>query len=72
MILKTEQTVKIERHNAFTEEINNIALSSNDDKECNQLIWFDAYGIMEDLLMKKKRLHVTNNKRLQKWLLCWF
>ena len=39
MILKTEQTVKSERHNAFTEEINNIALGSNDDKECNQLIW---------------------------------
>ena len=27
-----------ERHNAFTEEINKIFWSSNDDKKCNQLI----------------------------------
>ena len=32
LILKTEQRVKNERHNVFTEEINKIALSSNDDK----------------------------------------
>ena len=32
LILKTQQRFKSERHNVFTEEINNIALSSNDDK----------------------------------------
>ena len=31
-ILKTQQRFKSERHNVFTEEINKIALSSNDDK----------------------------------------
>ena len=30
--LKTQQRFKSERHNGFTEEINKIALSSNDDK----------------------------------------
>ena len=37
-ISKTQQRFRSERHNIFTEEINKIALSSNDDKEYNQLI----------------------------------
>ena len=37
-ILKTQEGLKSERHNVSTEEINNIALSSNDDKKCHQLI----------------------------------
>ena len=32
LILKTPQRFKSERHNVFTEEINKITLSSNDDK----------------------------------------
>ena len=32
LILKTQLGFKSERHNVFTEEINKIALSSNDDK----------------------------------------
>ena len=32
LILKTQQRFKSERHNVFTEEINKIGLSSNDDK----------------------------------------
>ena len=31
-ILKAQQRFKSEKHNVFTEEINKIALSSNDDK----------------------------------------
>ena len=38
LVLKTQQIFKSERHNVFTEEINKITLSSNDDKKCNQLI----------------------------------
>ena len=33
LILQTQQRFKSERHNAFTEEVNKIALSSNDDKK---------------------------------------
>ena len=33
LILKTQQRFKSERHNVFTDEINKIALSSNDDKQ---------------------------------------
>ena len=32
LILKSQQRFKSEKHNAFIEEISNIALSSNDDK----------------------------------------
>ena len=32
IILKSQQRFKIEAHNVYTEEINKIALSSNDDK----------------------------------------
>ena len=31
-VLKSQQRVKSETHNVYTEEINKIALSSNDDK----------------------------------------
>ena len=32
IILKSQQRYKSEKHNVYTEEVNNIALSSNDDK----------------------------------------
>ena len=38
IILKSKEKFKSERHNVFTEEINKIALSSNDKKEYNQPI----------------------------------
>ena len=38
LILKTQQRFSTEKHNVFTEKINEIALSSNDDKQYNQLI----------------------------------
>ena len=44
--LKTQQSFKSERHNAFTEEANKITLSSNDDKRMqhNDLTETYAYG----------------------------
>ena len=38
LTLKTQQRFKIKRRNVFTEEINKISLSSNDDKKFSQLI----------------------------------
>ena len=41
LLLKIQQRFKSESHTIFTEEINKIALSSNDPiKECNQMIWY--------------------------------
>ena len=38
LILGTQERFKSESHNVFTEEINKVALSTNDDKKCSQLI----------------------------------
>ena len=51
IIVKTQQRFKGERHDVYTEEINNIALSSNDDK---RLQTFDRlhHIFMEQVLVK--------------------
>ena len=58
-ILKTLQKFKSEKH-VFIEEINKIALSSNDGKRM-QLIYSIAYAnrMNKDLVSAKKRLNVT-------------
>ena len=55
MILKTQQRFKSERHNVFTEEINKIALISNDDKTIKSadLVDTSAYGTSKDQICKK-------------------
>ena len=42
-ILKTQQRFKSERHNVFTEEINKIALSSNNDKRMQAIDLIETY-----------------------------
>ena len=42
-MLKTQQGLKSERHNVFTEEINKIALSSNDDKRMQSIDSIETY-----------------------------
>ena len=41
--MKKQQKFKIERHNVFTEEINKIALSSNDDKRMQSIDSIETY-----------------------------
>ena len=43
-ILKTQQRFKSEKHNVFTEEINKIALSSNDDKRIQSIDLIETYA----------------------------
>ena len=43
-ILKTQQRFKSERHNVFTEEINKIALSSNNDKRMQSIDSIETYA----------------------------
>ena len=43
LILKIEQSFKSERHNVFTEEINKIVLSSNDDKRMQSIVSVETY-----------------------------
>ena len=61
-MLKTQQRFKHERHNAFTEEINKIALSLNDDKRMQSidLIETYAYGTSKDLVNEQKETKRNN------------
>ena len=43
IILKSQQRFKSERHDVYTEEINKIALSSNDDKRSQTLDRITSY-----------------------------
>ena len=58
---KTQQRFKNKWHNIFTEEMNKIALSSNDDKRMQSIDSIEtyAYGTSKDLVSEKKRLNVT-------------
>ena len=60
-ILEREQRFKSERHNVFTEEINRIALSSNDDKRMQSigLIEIYSYGMNRDLVSEKEEFKCT-------------
>ena len=62
LILKTQQKFKSERHNVFTEEINEIALSSNDDKRMQSIdsIGTYAYGTNKDLVSEKEEIKCGN------------
>ena len=61
-ILKTQQRLKIERHNVFTEEINKTALSSNDDKRMQSIDSIEAYayGTIKDLISEKEEINSSN------------
>ena len=61
-MLKTQQRFKCERHNLFTEEINKIALSSNDVK---RMQWFFSietyvYGTNKGLVTQKEEAKCNN------------
>ena len=44
LILKTQQRFRSEKHNVFTEEINKIILSSNDDKRLQSIDSIEIYA----------------------------
>ena len=54
---KNFKRFKSERHNAFTEEINKSALSSNDDKTMQSIDSIETYlyGISKNLIRKKEK-----------------
>ena len=58
LILKSRQRFRSQRHNAFAEEVEKIALSANDGKRMHSTdsIEIYAYGTSKD---KRKKLNVT-------------
>ena len=66
LMLKTQPRFKNERHNVFTEESNNSALSSNDDKKKTQSIdsiEISTYGTSKDLVNEKEEIKCNNTKK---------
>ena len=64
IILKSQERFKSERHDAYTEEINKIALSSNDDKRLQTLdiITSYPYGTSDGKVCKTELLSKVNIK----------
>ena len=62
VILQTQQRFRSERHNVFTEEIDKIALSSNDDKRIQPIHSLEAYAnrINKDLVYRKEKTKCNN------------
>ena len=62
IILKEYQRFKSERHNLFTELINKIAWSSNDDKRMQSIDLIEryAYRMSKDLMWKKEKTKRDN------------
>ena len=62
IILTTQHRFKSEKHIFFTEEINKIAVISNDDKRIQSVdsIEIYAYGMDKYLVCKKKRIILNN------------
>ena len=61
-ILKTQHGFRIEKHNVFTEEVNKIALSSNDDKITQSIDSIEtyAYGKTTNLVCKAEGIKCNN------------
>ena len=66
------QRFKSETHNVYTEEINKIALSSNDDKRMQSIDSIEtyAYGTSKDLVSEIEEIKCNNIiTRCRKWLI---
>ena len=62
LMLKSQQRFRSEKHNIFTEEVNKIALSVNDDKRVQSIDSTEryAYGTRKNLVCKKEEIKCNN------------
>ena len=68
LILTPQQRFRSNKHNVFTEEVNKIALSANNDKRIQSANSIETYlyGTRENLVRIKKMIKCNN--RIQRWL----
>ena len=69
IILKSQQRFKSDHHRVYTEEVNKIVLSSNDDKRLqtfNKVTTYpygtNAFKACEDEMLSKLLMAITNKK----------
>ena len=64
LISQTQQRFKSEKHNVFTEEINKVSLSSNDEKRMQSIDFIEtyAYGTRKDLVSEKVDIKCSSMK----------
>ena len=70
MILKSEQKFRRNKRNIFTESVNKIVFSANDDERIQSVdvIEIYAYEMSIDLFCKKKEIKCNNIiKKYRKW-----
>ena len=73
-MLKTQQRLRIQKHNVFIKEINKIALWSNDNERMQSIDSIEtyAYGTSKNVVFKKKEIKSSNItkqfKNIQLWL----
>ena len=62
LILKSHERFRRQKHDVFTAEVNNIALSSNNDKRIQSIdsIELCAYGTSKKLVCKKEEVKRNN------------
>ena len=62
LLLKSQQRFRSQKHNVFTEEVNKIALSANDDKKIQSTDSLEkyVYGRSKDLICKKEETKCNN------------
>ena len=61
-LLRKQLTFKSQKHDVFTEEINKISLSSNDDNRISSIHAVETYphGISEDIIWKEEKITQLN------------
>ena len=71
LISKSQRRLKIKKQNVFTEEINKIALSANDDKRMQSIDSIETYacGTRKNLMRKKEETKFNNLIKQYKSLL---
>ena len=70
--IKTQQRFRRQKHNAFTEELNKIALSANDKRiQSIDFKEMHAYGANKETIHKNEEIKcINNNKTIRKMINC--
>ena len=65
MIVKSQQRFKSEKHTVFTEEVNKIPLSANDDKRIQEISTIETYiyRMSKDLVCRKQEIKCKNKMK---------